>query len=270
MNVSLQAPSGLVGGGDDACPRCGQRGLRLGREVERLLSRMAARRATEEQRAAVRADLIARHTTAPLVVCDGDSLVAGNGVLTSEAWPSLLWERYGATVDVVNLGIPGRTAQQIRDAGLAPYAALARQASRRVLVLAAGINDLRAGRTPVEVYLNLSEHALAAQAAGWTVVLCTLAPSPDTETTHPGAIAALNALILSEWEGHLADLRLERLGGQEDVLAFGVTFARRAGHEAVRNVDREAGGVAGVSIEQHNLRPGESTSVYVIRRGEAP
>lgn len=34
--------------------------------------------------------------------------------------------------------------------------------------------------------------------------------------------------------------------------------------------DREAGGVASVSIEQHNLRPGESTSVYVIRRGEAP
>jgi len=34
--------------------------------------------------------------------------------------------------------------------------------------------------------------------------------------------------------------------------------------------DREAGGVAGVSIEQHNLRPGESTSVYVIRRTEAP
>jgi conjugal transfer pilus assembly protein TraK len=34
--------------------------------------------------------------------------------------------------------------------------------------------------------------------------------------------------------------------------------------------DREDGGVAGVSIEQHNLRPGESTSIYVIRRGEAP
>jgi len=34
--------------------------------------------------------------------------------------------------------------------------------------------------------------------------------------------------------------------------------------------DREAGGVAGISIEQHNLRPGESTNVFVIRRGEAP
>ena len=39
---------------------------------------------------------------------------------------------------------------------------------------------------------------------------------------------------------------------------------------AEQEFDREAGGVAGVSIEQHNLRPGESTSVYVIRRGEAP
>lgn len=147
------------------------------------------------------------HVPPPLVVCDGDSLVAGNGVLTTEAWPSLLWERYGATVDVVNLGIPGRTAQQIRAAGVAPYAALARQASRRVLVLAAGINDLRAGRTPVDVWQDLSEHALAAQAAGWAVVLCTLAPSPDTETTHPGAIDALNDLILAGCTGRRADLQ---------------------------------------------------------------
>jgi conjugal transfer pilus assembly protein TraK len=35
--------------------------------------------------------------------------------------------------------------------------------------------------------------------------------------------------------------------------------------------DSQPGGhVAGISIEHHNLRPGESTSVYVIRRGEAP
>ena len=34
--------------------------------------------------------------------------------------------------------------------------------------------------------------------------------------------------------------------------------------------DRESGGIAGIAIEQHNLRPGESTSVYVIRRGAAP
>ena len=39
---------------------------------------------------------------------------------------------------------------------------------------------------------------------------------------------------------------------------------------AEQEFDRESGNVAGIAIEQHNLRPGESTSVYVIRRGEAP
>lgn len=33
---------------------------------------------------------------------------------------------------------------------------------------------------------------------------------------------------------------------------------------------QQSGSIAGVSIEQHNLRPSESTSVYVIRRGVAP
>ena len=34
--------------------------------------------------------------------------------------------------------------------------------------------------------------------------------------------------------------------------------------------DREQGSVTGIAVEHHNLRPGESTSVYVIRRGETP
>jgi conjugal transfer pilus assembly protein TraK len=34
--------------------------------------------------------------------------------------------------------------------------------------------------------------------------------------------------------------------------------------------DREQGNVVGIAVEHHNLRPGESTSVYVIRRGETP
>jgi conjugal transfer pilus assembly protein TraK len=36
---------------------------------------------------------------------------------------------------------------------------------------------------------------------------------------------------------------------------------------AEQEFDREAGGVLGVSIVNHNLRPGESTTVYVIRQG---
>jgi conjugal transfer pilus assembly protein TraK len=36
---------------------------------------------------------------------------------------------------------------------------------------------------------------------------------------------------------------------------------------AEQEFDRESGGVLAVSIENHNLRPGESTTVYVIRQG---
>ena len=36
---------------------------------------------------------------------------------------------------------------------------------------------------------------------------------------------------------------------------------------AEQEFDRDDGEVAGIAIEHHNLRPGESTSVYVIRRG---
>ena len=36
---------------------------------------------------------------------------------------------------------------------------------------------------------------------------------------------------------------------------------------AEQEFDRDGGEVTGIAIEHHNLRPGESTSVYVIRRG---
>ena len=39
---------------------------------------------------------------------------------------------------------------------------------------------------------------------------------------------------------------------------------------AEQEFDREQGNVVGIAVAHHNLRPGESTSVYVIRRGEAP
>ena len=39
---------------------------------------------------------------------------------------------------------------------------------------------------------------------------------------------------------------------------------------AEQEFDREHGSVVGIAVEQHNLRPGETTSVYVIRRGERP
>jgi len=39
---------------------------------------------------------------------------------------------------------------------------------------------------------------------------------------------------------------------------------------AEQEFDRERDSVVGIAVAHHNLRPGESTSVYVIRRGETP
>ena len=39
---------------------------------------------------------------------------------------------------------------------------------------------------------------------------------------------------------------------------------------AEQEFDRAQGNVVGIAVAHHNLRPGESTSVYVIRRGETP
>jgi conjugal transfer pilus assembly protein TraK len=36
---------------------------------------------------------------------------------------------------------------------------------------------------------------------------------------------------------------------------------------AEQEFDRESGTILAVAIENHNLRPGESTTVYVIRQG---
>ena len=41
----------------------------------------------------------------------------------------------------------------------------------------------------------------------------------------------------------------------------------RRGHAvAIRRFDREGAQVMGVSIENHNLQPGETTNVFVIRQ----
>jgi conjugal transfer pilus assembly protein TraK len=48
---------------------------------------------------------------------------------------------------------------------------------------------------------------------------------------------------------------------------LGVTPMVLAEQEFDRPAGRTGGEVAGIAIEHHNLRPGESTSVYVLRRG---
>lgn len=107
----------------------------------------------------------------------------------------------------------------------------------------------------------------------------------------PNHIRAMKALLVAMASDRVpADIRVEETNGQVQLWAE-VVFSQVRKYEgrgllgekyllqnissevmvlAEQEFDRENGNVAGVAIEQHNLRPGESTSVYVIRRGSAP
>ena len=60
--------------------------------------------------------------------------------------------------------------------------------------------------------------------------------------------------------------RMRALQLARDCAALGARI--RTIHHLTGRPDSRAGGeITGIAIEHHNLRPGETTSVYVIRRG---
>lgn len=72
-----------------------------------------------------------------------------------------------------------------------------------------------------------------------------------------------------------ASLRLTQVRQYQGRHLIGEKYSlHNAGIEPVdlseQEFDRDEGAVSGVAIEHHTLAPGTSTSVYVIRRGEAP
>lgn len=150
--------------------------------------------ATEAHKATARAYLHDRHLTAPVVVCAGDSQVAGVGLGDRRSWPSRLWSRYGGTVSVRNEGVPGQRASGLT----VPTVAMRGQAEVAVAVLASGVNDLHDGVSAADVLASLLAKAAEAEANGYTVVLCTLAANVGYAD-----VAALNALIVSTWTGPL-------------------------------------------------------------------
>jgi acyl-CoA thioesterase I len=108
----------------------------------------------------------------PVVVVLGDSLTAGPGLRTEEAYPALLQERArlaGYSHRIVNAGVSGDTtsdAVERLDRALVP--------DTRVLVIALGANDGLRG-VPVEVVRKNLRHIITtAQARGISVLLCGL------------------------------------------------------------------------------------------------
>jgi acyl-CoA thioesterase-1 len=118
------------------------------------------------------------NAAAPVIVILGDSLTAGLGLSSSEAYPALLQQRAraaGYTHRIVNAGISGDTTT---DALNRFERALV--ADTRILVVALGANDGLRGHPTETVTANLRRIIEAAKSRDVRVLLCGM----DTPPSH--------------------------------------------------------------------------------------
>jgi acyl-CoA thioesterase-1 len=103
------------------------------------------------------------------IVFLGDSLTAGMGLLTQQAFPALIEDAFlaeGYNVEVVNAGISGDTT-----AGGRRRVEQALEGDARILVVALGANDALRGLTVAETYDNLAAIIEAARDQDLAVLL---------------------------------------------------------------------------------------------------
>ncbi len=115
--------------------------------------------------------------TRPKVVCLGDSLTAGLGLVESQSYPSILQQRIDAAdleFAVVNAGVSGDTS-----AGGLRRLDWVLKDDVQVLIVALGGNDALRGLSVADMKQNLSEIVQHAQSRGVAVVLAGMQAPPN-------------------------------------------------------------------------------------------
>jgi acyl-CoA thioesterase-1 len=113
----------------------------------------------------------------PRIVCLGDSLTAGYGLSTGEAYPAQLAARLraaGLDYEVVNAGVSGDTSA----GGLRRFE-WSMAGDVKVLVVALGANDGLRGLPTRDLHDNLAKIITAAQARGARVILAGMEAPPN-------------------------------------------------------------------------------------------
>ena len=101
----------------------------------------------------------------------GDSLTAGLGLLSNQAYPAVIENLFAAEgyheVEAINAGVSGDTT-----AGALRRVGQALESGVRILVVGLGGNDALRGLSTTQTYENLTRILAAAQAKGVFVLLC--------------------------------------------------------------------------------------------------
>lgn len=137
-------------------------------------------------------------TSARNIVCLGDSNTAGTTLDFSDSYPSILTRLYmNDTTTIINSGAAGYTVGQLRDNidGLLLNWSVNGTNVTNIVIVQGGINDFDDGKTPAQVFSNLTYIYETAKNRGWEV--WALTNSPGNHQENSDKILELNNLIKS-------------------------------------------------------------------------
>jgi acyl-CoA thioesterase-1 len=151
----------------------------------------------------------------PRVVVLGDSLTAGLGLPSQEAFPALLQRKIDADnlkFEVINAGVSGDTS-----AGGLRRLDWALEGDVQVLIVGLGANDGLRGLPVEEMRRNLSAIIERAQARHITVVLCGMEAPPNFGTSYTTAFRAAYKDLASKYDVAFVPFLLDGVAGLADL-----------------------------------------------------
>jgi len=151
----------------------------------------------------------------PRIVILGDSLTAGLGLPSNEAYPAVLQRRLnqkGLNYRVVNAGVSGDTS-----AGGLSRLDWALDGDVKVLVVALGGNDGLRGLPVQELSDNLSTIIERAQAKGITVVLAGMEAPPNFGRPYTAAFHKVYPALAAKYHVAFVPFLLQGVGGIADL-----------------------------------------------------
>lgn len=149
------------------------------------------------------------------IVFLGDSLTAGLGLPTDQAYPALIQTRLDARRSgwqVVNAGVSGDTS-----AGGVRRLEWTLDGGAAIVVIALGGNDALRGLPVADLRANLDRAITQAQAAGARVVLAGMQAPPNTGPEYTASFSAVYPAVASQHGAVLVPFLLDGVAGIESL-----------------------------------------------------
>jgi acyl-CoA thioesterase-1 len=202
------------------CRSFGLRGLIVAVSALQVIACGACGRGNEPEQTidqAVESPSTPTEAPRPVIVCLGDSLTAGLGLLAERAYPHLVEQKFAAEgyeVEVLNAGVSGDTSA----GGLRRVEPLL-GADVAALVLALGGNDALRGLSAAQTYDNLAGIIEAADAEGIPVVLTGMEAPPNLGDDYRDAFREAYIQLARDYRDVVVwvPFLLEGVAGQKDL-----------------------------------------------------